>query len=209
MSDTLYLQLEQNIKVTCPHVYLQDIAELACSNAKVLNRLRVMPVACLDAKKPGRYVMSVTDLIKEIQKKEPDLTITHMGEPEFIITYQAEPMHSSFLQWIKIIIVCAATFFGGAFSIMTFNNDVDVTGLFEKIYQQVTGSVPAGISVMEITYSLGLGLGILFFFNHFGRIRFSQDPSPMEVKMREYEDSVNNAVIEDINRKNAKSASGK
>ena len=26
MSDTLYLQLDQNIEVTNPHVYLQDIA---------------------------------------------------------------------------------------------------------------------------------------------------------------------------------------
>ena len=29
MSDTLYLQLDQNIEVTNPHVYLQDIAALS------------------------------------------------------------------------------------------------------------------------------------------------------------------------------------
>ena len=43
MSDTLYLQLDTNIQVQHPHIYLQDIAKLACSNAKVLNRLRVLP----------------------------------------------------------------------------------------------------------------------------------------------------------------------
>ena len=32
MSDTLYLQLDQNIEVTNPHVYLQDIAALSMSN---------------------------------------------------------------------------------------------------------------------------------------------------------------------------------
>ena len=63
MSDTLYLQLDQNIEVTNPHVYLQDIAALSMSDPKILNRLRVMPVIVLDAKKPGRYVMSVGDLI--------------------------------------------------------------------------------------------------------------------------------------------------
>ena len=61
MSDTLYLQLDQNIEVTNPHVYLQDIAALSMSDPKILNRLRVMPVIVLDAKKPGRYVMSVSD----------------------------------------------------------------------------------------------------------------------------------------------------
>ena len=32
MSDTLYLQLDQNIEVTTPHVYLQDIAALSMSD---------------------------------------------------------------------------------------------------------------------------------------------------------------------------------
>ena len=44
MNDTLYLQLDQNIEVTTPHVYLQDIAALSMSDPKILNRLRVMPV---------------------------------------------------------------------------------------------------------------------------------------------------------------------
>ena len=34
MSDTLYLQLDQNIEVTNPHVYLQDIAALSMSDPK-------------------------------------------------------------------------------------------------------------------------------------------------------------------------------
>ena len=91
MSDTLYLQLDQNIQVTHPHIYLQDIAKLSCSNSKILNRLRVMPVANLAPDKPGRYVMSVMDLITEIQKKEPDLEINTIGEENFIITFKNKP----------------------------------------------------------------------------------------------------------------------
>lgn len=68
MSDTLYLQLDQNIEVTNPHVYLQDIAALSMADAKKLNRLRVMQVMVLDPMKPGRYVMSVSDLLKMILK---------------------------------------------------------------------------------------------------------------------------------------------
>lgn len=68
MSDTLYLQLDQNIQINHPHIYLQDIAKLSCSNSKILNRLRVMPVINLDPNKPGRYVMSVMDLISKSKK---------------------------------------------------------------------------------------------------------------------------------------------
>ena len=86
MSDTLYLQLDQNIQINHPHIYLQDIAKLSCSNSKILNRLRVMPVINLDPDKPGRYVMSVMDLISEIKKKEPDLEINNIGEADFLKT---------------------------------------------------------------------------------------------------------------------------
>ena len=75
MSDTLYLQLDQNIEVTNPHVYLQDIAALSMSDPKILNRLRVMPVMDLDETKPGRYVMSVSDLLKKIQKLEKERAV--------------------------------------------------------------------------------------------------------------------------------------
>ena len=44
-----------------------------------------------------------------------------------------------FIRWCKVIFACLATFFGAGFSIMTFNNDVDIPALFEQIYTQITG----------------------------------------------------------------------
>lgn len=200
MSDTLYLQLDQNIQVEHPHIYLQDIASLSCSNSKVLNRLRVMPVANLSPDKPGRYVMSVMDLITEIQKREPDLEINPIGESNFIITYKNEPCPRLIWQWCKIIFVGLVTFFGAGFSIMTFNNDVDLGSLFSDIYTQVTGQPSNNFTVLEITYSIGIGLGVLFFFNHFGHMKITTDPTPMQIQMRLYEDDVNTTIIEDIDR---------
>ena len=54
MSDTLYIQTEENVEVHHPHVYLQDIAKLSCTNSKILNHLRVLPVANLEPDKTGR-----------------------------------------------------------------------------------------------------------------------------------------------------------
>lgn len=200
MNETLYLQLDQHIIITNPHVYLQDIASLSCSNTKTLNRLRVLPVLHLKNKQPGRYVMSVLDLVKQIQEKEPNLTITPVGEPDFIITYQTESTQSRLWRFAKAALVCVGTFFGAAFSIMTFNNDVDLPNLFSQLYTQVTGQVSSGFTVLEISYSIGVGLGVLLFFNHFGRLKLTDDPTPMQVKMRLYEDDVNNTIIEEADR---------
>lgn len=196
MSDMLHLQLEQNIKVSHHHIYLQDIARLSCSNPKILNKLRVMPVINLDKSKPGRYVMSAMDLVTLIQKQEPALEINTIGEPKFIITYTNRKNPSKIWEWCKVFFVGLASFFGAAFSIMTFNNDVDLGNLFSKIYSQVTGSPSSGFTILEIAYSAGVGLGVLFFFNHFGHMKPTSDPTPMQVQMRAYEDDVNTTILE-------------
>ena len=201
MSDTLYIQTEENVEVHHPHVYLQDIAKLSCTNSKILNHLRVLPVANLDPDKTGRYVISVMDLINDIQLKDPDLDITHIGEPNFIITYQKEGTVNIVIRWCKVIFVCLATFFGAGFSIMTFNNDVDIPALFEQIYTQVTGQPTTGNTVLEISYSIGLGLGIVVFFNHFAHWKITTDPTPLEVEMRLYEENVCKTLIQNAGRK--------
>ena len=201
MSDTLYMQIDMNILIKHPHVYLQDIARLSCSNSKVLNRLRVLPVANLNPDTPGRYTMSVMDLVDLIQKKEPDLDITPLGELSFILTYQPPGKPQMIFEILKVVFISLASFFGAAFSIMTFNTDADVGTLFKQIYQQVTGNVSNGFTILEISYSIGLAAGVLFFFNHFGRKKFSADPTPMQVQMRQYEDNVNTTLLEESSRK--------
>ena len=201
MSDTLYIQTDMNILIKHPHVYLQDIARLSCSNSKVLNRLRVLPVANLNPDTPGRYTMSVMDLVDLIQKKEPDLDITPLGELSFILTYQPPGKPQMIFEILKVVFISLAAFFGAAFSIMTFNTDADVGTLFKQIYQQVTGNVSNGFTILEISYSIGLAAGVLFFFNHFGRKKFSADPTPMQVQMRQYEDNINTTLLEESSRK--------
>ena len=198
MNAVLYMQIDANIQIKHPHIYLQDIARLSCSDSKILNRLRVMPVINLKPDAPGRYVMSVMDLVDKIQQKEPDLTVTPLGETDFILTYEKPGSQNLIFRWLKIALVCLITFFGAAFSIMTFNADVDVEKLFQQIYFQVTGQNSSGFTPLEIAYSAGLGLGILFFFNHFGHRKITADPTPMQVQMRKYEDDVNTTITEII-----------
>ena len=198
MNAVLYMQVDANIQIKHPHIYLQDIARLSCSDSKILNRLRIMPVVNLKPDAPGRYVMSVMDLVDRIQQKESDLTVTPLGETDFILTYEKPGSQNLVFRWLKIALVCLITFFGAAFSIMTFNADVDVEKLFQQIYFQVTGQNSSGFTPLEIAYSAGLGLGILFFFNHFGHRKITADPTPMQVQMRKYEDDVNTTITENI-----------
>ena len=42
MSETLYIQTDKNMQVTSEKVHLQDIAQLSCSNPRVLNRCGIL-----------------------------------------------------------------------------------------------------------------------------------------------------------------------
>lgn len=78
---------------------------------------------------------------------------------------------------------------------MAFNNDVDVSRLFNQIYEWMTGQQSSGYTMLEICYSIGIALGILIFFNIFGKKRFSVDPTPMEVEMRLYENDIQTTLL--------------
>jgi stage V sporulation protein AA len=84
---------------------------------------------------------------------------------------------------------------------MAFNNDVGITGLFGQLYQIFTGKASDGFTILEISYSIGVGLGILLFFHHFAREKGNSDPTPLEVEMRTYEDDVNATIIEGEGRR--------
>ena len=192
MGDVLYIQTEKNRKITDPHVRLGDIADLTSNNPEVLQRCKVLRVLTLEPEKYGRYTVSAMELIWLIQKKEEKVEVDHVGEPQFIL-----------MSWLKTAFVCLITFFGTMFSIMTFNMDVDIPTLFERISGQFTSN-PAGLTILEATYSVGIGIGVVFFFNHFGGRKITEDPTPMEVEMRVYEDDVNKTLIEQEKRKERK-----
>ena len=130
MSDILYIQTEKNVEVQSPEVYLQDVASLSCSNGKVLNRNKARKLFTIPNEKPGRYVISALEIVDLIQRNEESVDVTHIGEANFILTYETQKHAHQFYSWLKTIFVSLVTFFGGAFSIMTFNTDVDTAGFF-------------------------------------------------------------------------------
>lgn len=209
MSDVLYIQTEKNVEVYNPQVCLGDVAELACADKGVLNRNRVRKVFTIPDGAPGRYVLSALDLVRAVEEAEEHVDVNHIGEANVIVTYETKKHKYVFFSWVKTIFVCLVTFFGAAFSIMTFNTDVDIPGLFFKLYSQFTGKASDGRTVLELAYSVGIGIGVIFFFNHFGHKKLTQDPTPMEVQMRVYEDEVDKTLAAEKSRADREKGAGR
>lgn len=199
--DTVYLKGDRNVEVQKTDVTLGDIVAMECSNKELIPKLKTLKILKIPDQKKQRMVISILKIIACIHEKYPGLEVQNMGEQDIIITYEEQKTPGIAWHVIKTAIVVLITFFGAAFSIMAFNNDVSTAKLFSQIYEFVTGEASDGLTMLEISYSVGITVGILVFFNHFGKKRFTVDPTPMEVQMRLYENDIQTTLVEDASRR--------
>ena len=200
MSETVYLKLEKISMVKEKIVYLNQVGRLWCSNKELEKRCGKVKILEIQSDRDQRYVMSVMKVIQELTGMDENILVSNLGEADFVIDYQPGPGSCKWWNWTKTLLVCVTMFIGGAFAIMTFNNDACVAEIFEQMYLSVTGMEPEGTTILDVAYSIGLPIGILTFFNHFSKVSFSKDPTPIEVQMREYEAEVNDTLIQNASR---------
>ncbi len=207
MYRVVYLKADRNVEITKPDVTIGDLMEVECGDTKLLPKIKTQKIYKFEKDpaqsktKKCRTVISVLKVISLIHEQYPDILVENVGETDIIVTYENQKTPGSLVHWVKVIVIVMITFVGSAFSIMTFNNDVQLTQLFNQIYELVMGKSSNGFTILELTYSLGLVIGILVFFNHFGKKRFSADPTPIEVEMRLYENDIQTTIVENYARK--------
>lgn len=197
---TIYINAEQNVELQSEDVYVKDIGKMTCSDEHVLAKVKAIKLHRFKSGEPKRQVISLLKVIEEIDKVCPEASVQSIGEPAVMVEYIDVNKHKGPLQLLKLIFVALVCFFGTAFTIMAFHNDIGINDVFVKIYEMVTGRQGDGYGVLELAYSLGLAIGIIVFFNHIGGRRITKDPTPIEVEMRIYEEDVNKALIETADR---------
>lgn len=203
-TDTIYIKADRNVEVSKPEVTLGDVLQIECANQNMASRIKTLKLLHfhhVNQKEQNRTAVSILRVIQCIHEVYPNAEVQSVGEPDFIVTLEEHKTAGRALHWVKTLLVVIITFCGAAFSIMAFNNDVDVSRLFGQLYKLVTGVESDGFTILELTYCVGLIIGILIFFNHFGKKKFTVDPTPLEVEMRLYENDIQTTLIENYSRK--------
>ena len=197
---TLYLKAEQNVELQSDDVFVKDIGKMICTDKQILAKVKTIKLHHFKKGEPKRQVISILKVIEEIEKVCPNVTVESLGETDILVEQIDVDKHKSPVQTAKIVFVSAISFFGTAFTIMAFHNDIGINKVFSKVYEMVMGYSSDGYSILELSYSIGLAAGIILFFNHIGGRRITKDPTPIEVEMRVYETDVNKALIETADR---------
>lgn len=196
MNKTVYIQANKSADIVHSKVYIGDLTQVVCQDKKLEKACRELLVIDLIDELPGSYVVNAADLVNIIKSAYDECEITLIGTPETVIKYEPEQKQNKFIYYMKIIGICLIVFFGAGFSIMTFNTDVGCKELFASLYQEMTGRISDGFTELEFFYSLGIGIGVIFFFNHFSFRKKKGDPSALEVKMSTYEGNVMTTILD-------------
>lgn len=196
----LYLKAEQNSEVMDEHVCVKDIASVYCQDKHISAKAKSLKIYQFSEKDKKRQVIDVLKVIERIESECQGVSVENIGENATLIELVNPDRHKGPVQWMKLVFVAAVSFFGTGFTIMAFHNDIGINKIFAAVYEQVMGYASDGYSILEVSYSIGLAMGIILFFNHIGGRRITKDPTPIEVEMRIYETDVNKALIETADR---------
>ncbi len=192
---TVYLKCDRNVEVQSEDVFLSDLGELRCSDSVTSAKLKALKAHHFGKQDTKRCVISTLKLVKLMEESCPNITVQIVGEPDVLVEWVSVNKHKGWQQWLKAALVCLVSFFGIAFTIMAYHNDVGINNVFTEVYKIVMNREPQGLNTLEVSYSLGLAAGIIVFFNHIGGRRITKDPTPIEVAMRNYEEDVDKALI--------------
>ena len=196
----VYIKADQNVKVSREKVYLQDVFKIIAQDNTIKDKLNLLLIYDFSGKNKARAVISILEVIQIIQGFDPTVEIVSLGENDIVLELVEAKKSNTFLIGIKVVFVSLICFFGTAFTLMAFHNDINIVGLLENIYNLFGIAYQGGVGPLELGYSIGLGVGIIVFYNHIGKRRITKDPTPLEVEMRIYENDVNKTLIENATR---------
>lgn len=200
----IYLKAEQSSYVNHGEIHIGDIASVFCKDKELEEQIRNIILYRFEEKKEkeGRVFFSILLLIEKISEQIPCGEVRNVGELDMVVYYRAKEKKSKkWIQTVKILFVCATCFFGAGITVMGYNNDVDMTKVFGQLYKIFLGTKPEGPTFVELFYSIGLALGIFLFFNHVPGKKVTNEPTPIQVQMRLYEQDVNQTFLLGASRK--------
>ena len=192
---TVYLKCDRNVEVQSEDVFLTDVGSLRCADPVISAKLKALKVHHFGKDETKRCVISSLKLVELMEETCPNICVQIVGEPDVLVEWISVDRHKGWQQWAKCALVCLVSFFGTAFTIMAYHNDVGINEICTEVYRMVMNREPQGLNILEVSYSVGLAAGIIIFFNHVGGRRLTKDPTPIEVAMRNYEEDVDKTLI--------------
>ncbi|WP_370458030.1 stage V sporulation protein AA [Thalassobacillus sp. CUG 92003] len=194
MPQTVYIRLKQS--VTLPRDYdvqLKDVALVTGPNDTV-RKLNETGLHHITAKDKSLVILDgffIIDHLLDGDAGALELDLQLIGPSQCIVRIQQPkmPVRPWLISGIWILL-----FVGAAMAIMNFHYDVSMESVQQKLHFMLTGEEAEHPLWIQVPYSIGLGTGMILFFNHIFKKKFNEEPSPMEIEVFNYQQDLNRYV---------------
>ena len=197
MEVSIYIRMRNRVEVNKnSRILLKDIAQIIAPDNYLPKLHELLIYQVTDADK-NTVVIDAMKTVQVITKEWRELDIQLIGPSQTIVEviYKKRIVSTPFFILIWILL-----FIGSALAIMNFHEDVSMQAVHQKIYKMVTGKTINKPLILQIPYSIGLGIGMIIFFNHIFKKRFNEEPSPLEVEIFNYQQDLDQYVIMNENK---------
>lgn len=189
---TLYLRLRRRVQLhKGKAITLGLVAELLIDPAwkERLSKLVLYEPKTSDG---NIILVDMLRIVGAIQRLEPRMNIQHYGEPHVLVHIVSNPKKPSL---VLFILVWLLLFFGSGLAIMNFHADVSMLEVQQRIVELISGERDEHPYLFQIAYSIGIGFGMVVFFNHIFKKKFNEEPTPLELEIFLYQENLNHFVV--------------
>ncbi|WYP28163.1 stage V sporulation protein AA [Alkalihalobacillus sp. FSL W8-0930] len=190
---TLFVRMKPRIDAALHQVLtLHQLANLSGDQA-IIKRIGHLAIYQIQPTDGSRVQIDIMKVITSIHSIYPNLDIQVVGSVNSVV-YVRQPQKR--LRPLYIALVWLLLFVGSGLAVMNFHEDVSMRAVHIRLYYLVTGEETFYPLWLQIPYSLGLGIGMVLFFNHFFKKRFNDEPSPLDVEMFNYQQNLDQYVVQ-------------
>lgn len=192
MEDTIYIQMRHRVEVKENRtIKLSDIASIIAPK-QMLEALQALELYIKTNEENKFVVIDALMVIEKIGRQFPNINIQTVGPEETIIEFLKTSKNANFPLFICVWLLL---FVGSGLAIMNFHEETSMQAIHQKLYWMLTGRENDRPYLLQIPYSIGLGIGMILFFNHLFKKRINEEPSPLEIEMFNYQQDLDKYVV--------------
>jgi stage V sporulation protein AA len=193
MGKTVFIKLRHRVQVK-PNAVITvgDVAQIIATDSGMVKQLQTIPLYQIQPSDKNIVIIDVMKVVRAMLQADRSLDVQTVGPSQTIVevVYQKRRFSTAYFLLIWLLL-----FVGSAMAIMNFHEDVSMQQVHQHLYEMITGKKVDKPLLLQIPYSLGLGIGMILYFNHVFRKRINEEPSPLEVEMFNYQQSIDQYVI--------------
>jgi len=195
----VYLKLKKRILIRSNQmIKLRHLVNLMTDDEQLEKSLHNLVIHEHQVKEGNRVVIDVLQIVKKVNEHYPNLQIEVFGGSQILVVVSDKVNKP---KYIVLILCWLLLFFGAGMAIMNFHADVNMRETQIRLVELITGQHVDRPLWFQIPYSIGVGGGMVLFFNHIFRKKFNEEPSPLEVEMFMYQENLDNFVVDEETRK--------